>query len=122
MYTAWVLSETERTRLLALFPPRYPDVVAHHVTDRPGVRKDAPLPPEADLVVVGMADDGEKVQALVVEVNGSTAREAGGTYHLTWSLDREAGAKPVHSNDVLASQGYVAVSRAPFTAEPMLLK
>jgi hypothetical protein len=36
------------------------------------------------------------VEALVVELNGSTKRPDGNTYHITWSLAE--GRKPVESN------------------------
>ena len=49
---------------------------------------------------------GEAIECLVVEIDGSSARPDGRTYHITLSLDREAGAKPVHSNDLLKRQGW----------------
>ena len=38
----WLLHLEDRDRLLALFPPAYPRVVAHHVTLKAGVRPDFP--------------------------------------------------------------------------------
>ncbi|MCR0982104.1 hypothetical protein [Roseomonas populi] len=95
----WLLPEEERGPLLALVPPRYPRVVAHHVTLKPGVRRDHPLPGETAGRVVGVADDSKGVQALVVEIGGSTRRPDGSTWHVTWSLG--PGRKPVESNDVI---------------------
>jgi hypothetical protein len=43
------------------------------------------------------------VQALVVEIDGSVTRPDGSIYHITWSLDRAAGRKPLESNAVLLS-------------------
>lgn len=106
-YTGWELPEDERQRLLQLFEPRYPDVIAHHITHRFGVAPEAAvLPPEVTGKVVGIADDGEKVQALVISIDGRISRPDGNTYHCTWSLDRAQKAKPWMSNEVIEKRGY----------------
>lgn len=117
-YAGWELDEKDRAMLLRLFAPAYPDVIAHHVTYKNPVKPDAKPPKAVTAAVVGIADDGSKVQALVVEIDGSTTRADGSTYHITWSIDREAGAKPVHSNVVIASQGFAAVKRTPIRLTP----
>lgn len=101
--TGWLLPEDERERLLRLFPPRYPDAVAHHVTHRYGVCADEPPPQASAGEIVGRADDGAGVEALIVQVDGSGERPDGGTYHVTWSLDRGRGRRSVESNDVIAA-------------------
>ena len=101
MYIGWLLSEANRSELMHYFEPAYPDVIAHHVTLAFGVEANHPLPPEVKAAVVGFVDDGEGVQALIVRINGSTQRPDGGTYHITWSIDRSAGRKPVDSNAVI---------------------
>jgi hypothetical protein len=93
-----------------MFPPTHPDVLAHHVTDVFGVDEEFPLPTATSGVVVGMADD-ERVQALVIEIDGDTERADGKTYHCTWSLNREAGAKPKMSNNVIATHGWRMIPR-----------
>ena len=40
--------------------------------------------------------------ALVVRINGAVERPDRGAYHITWSLDRARGRRPVESNDVIA--------------------
>ena len=104
-YSGWEIDEDSRAALLALFKPAYPDVIAHHVTEHPGVKKDAPAPEPAEIEIVGIVRH-EGVEALIVKVNGTTERPIGGTYHITWSLDSAAGRKPVHSNDVIKEVGY----------------
>lgn len=100
-YTGWLLPDEERERLLKLFPPHYPDVIAHHVTLDFGVPDDTPLPPQVEAEVVGVADDASGVQALVVSIDGKLGRPDGSIFHITWSIDREKGRKPVHSNEVV---------------------
>jgi hypothetical protein len=102
-YTGWLVDPAEREALLTRFPPRYETVVAHHVTLKFGDRA-AQAPGEVAARIVGAADDGSGVQALVVAIDGSTARPDGGTFHITWSLadDREAR----ESNDVIAARGW----------------
>ncbi len=100
----WLLLPEHRDRLLAVFPPAYPRVVAHHVTLKAGVRPGFPLPRETEGFVVGVADDGAGVQALVVEIGGTKRRPDGSTYHITWSL--AAGREAVESNDVIRERGW----------------
>ena len=52
-----------------------------------------------------MVDSGEGIQALVCEVDGTTKRPDGGTYHITWSLDPEKFA-PVDSNELILHNRY----------------
>jgi hypothetical protein len=100
----WKLDAADRERLLARFRPRYAEAVADHVTlGRAGA---APEPWAASAEIVGRADDGEGVEALVVCIDGSTGRPDGSTYHVTWSLDRKKGRKPQESNDVLRAHGW----------------
>jgi len=121
MYTAYVLDNKSRRELAKVFPPKYPEFIGHHTTVKFGVPKDAPKPRPADLQVVGYADDGEGLEALVVTVNGKTQRPDGSTYHITWSLDRSLGRKPVQSN-ALVQGGYESVQPVPITTTPELLR
>ena len=92
-------------------------MVAHHVTLRAKVRADFPLPRETRGVVVGLADDGAGVQALVVEIGGTTDRPGGSTYHITWSLG--PGRDPVESNDVIRTHGWAPLPvRRPIRLDP----
>lgn len=115
-YTGWLLPEAERAALLARFPPVYERVIAHHATDRFGVGPEEPSPRETSGTVIGVADDGAGVQALVVAIGGSPSRRDGSTYHITWSLgpDRRA----VESNHVIARLGWMAVTPVSVRLEP----
>ncbi len=117
-YTGWELDEKDRAKLLRVFAPAYPDVIAHHVTYKNPVDPQTKPPQAVDAAVVGIADDGSKVQALVVEIDGTTERLDGLIYHITWSIDRGAGAKPVHSNFVIANTGFKPVERTPVSLTP----
>lgn len=117
-YSGWEIDEGSRADLMNLFRPQFPDVIAHHVTLSPGVKKGSDAPEPADIRVVGYVK-GEGVEALVVEVNGTTERERGGHYHITWSIDREAGFLPVHSNNLIEEQGFERiVSVIPIKTTP----
>ena len=102
----WPPHPEDRDRLLAVFLPPYPRVVNHHVTLKAGVRPDHPLPSDAEGFAIGVADDGVGVQALVVEIGGSTRRPDGSAYHIAWSLG--AGRKAAESNDVIRERGWAA--------------
>jgi hypothetical protein len=67
--------------------------------------------------IVGIADDGAGVQALVVRIGGTTDRPGGGTYHITWSLNEGRAAK--ESNDVIAASGWRTIDLPePVTLHP----
>jgi hypothetical protein len=104
--TGWKLDLGDRARLLARFPPLFPNVVADHVTLRTGTSNTTPLPKERTGEVVGEIDDGRGVQALVVSIAGTTARGDGSTFHITWSLDLASGRRAVESNHVIAERGW----------------
>ena len=103
--TGWKLRDDERERLLERFPPRYENEIANHVTLRVGATPETPLPrkPEAARIV-GRADDENSLECLVVELDGTTDRPDGSTYHITWSLG--PGRRARESNDVLRDRGW----------------
>jgi len=103
--TGWKLAQADRDMLLERFPPKYENVVANHVTLRTGATPSTPLPrkPETSRIV-GRGDDGKGVECFVVEMDGSTDRPDGSTYHITWSLGPTRRAR--ESNDVLRDQGW----------------
>jgi hypothetical protein len=112
--TGWKLPQDERSTLLARFPPKYRNVVADHVTLRVDATPQTPLPRKAEARIVGRADDGESLECLVVELDGTTDRPDGSTYHITWSLG--PGRKARESNDVLRDQGWEHIP-APIPVE-----
>lgn len=111
-YSGWALAS--RSRLLGVLaanglPPRYSTVDAEHVTHR--FPDDRFAPPVTSAAIVGwVADDG--LEAFVVEVDGTTVRPDGGTYHLTYSY--EPGRAPAESNELLTG-GWEPVG--PFPVE-----
>lgn len=114
-WVGWALPTEDREALLEAFPPAYRKVVADHVTL--GLSSVYGLPAAREGEVVGVADDGQGVQALVVSIGGTTDRPDGSTYHLTWSLG--SGRRAVESNDVLRERGYTPIERPwPIRLEP----
>ena len=102
--TGWKLDRGQRRELLQQFPPRYGNIVADHVTLKAKASAHAPLPDETLGEIVGRADDGKGVEAMVVRIGGTTDRPDGSTYHITWSLADGRWAK--ESNDVIAAHGW----------------
>jgi hypothetical protein len=102
--TGWKLPQGESEALLQRFPPRYDEVVADHVTLRVGATPQTPLPRKPEARIVGRADDGNSLECLVVELDGTTDRPDGSTFHITWSLG--PGRKARESNDVLRDKGW----------------
>lgn len=113
----WKLAPAEREALLARFPPRYARTIADHVTLRARVHEGAALPPPCVAAIVGRSDDGQGVEAMVVQLDGGTGRPDGSTYHITWSLGK--GRKAVESNDVIAKSRWKPVEPPqPVTLHP----
>ena len=103
--TGWKLPREERDMLLDRFPPKYDNAVADHVTLRTGATPETPLPRHPQTArIVGHADDGKSLECMVVELDGTTDRPDGSTYHITWSLG--PGRKARESNDVLRDKAW----------------
>ncbi|MEA3011506.1 MAG: hypothetical protein QOD42_51 [Sphingomonadales bacterium] len=100
----WKLEPEQRVELLLMFPPCYAKAVTDHVTLKSKAARDAALPDERDGEIIGRADDGKGVEAMVVRLGGTTDRPDGSTYHITWSLAEGRRAK--ESNDVIAALGW----------------
>jgi len=120
VFTGWALDRAERNELLARFPARYANPVADHVTlaFKPTHPK---LPTETSGEIVGEADDGRGVQAMVVRIGGTTDRPDGSTYHITWSL--ADGRRAKESNDVIRDHGWRPLpAPVPVALEPRLFE
>jgi hypothetical protein len=120
-YTAHVLTKSARSKILAKFPPKFPDSIAHHITVKFGVDESEPIPsPAKSVKVVGYVCD-DSLEALVVEVNGKALRPDGKHYHITLSLDRSKGRKPVQSNGLIQNGAVQLVSPFGIDTKPELL-
>ena len=113
----WKLDRAQRQQLLERFPPLYRDEVADHVTLRTDAAKD-PLPEPIEGAIVGHADDGDSLEAMVVAIDGETDRPDGSVFHITWSLDKAKGRQARESNDLLKAREWEAFSAFPVKLEP----
>jgi hypothetical protein len=112
----WLLAEDDREKLLQQFPPKFEKTVAHHVTLKSEAERD-PLPNGVVAEVVGRTDDESGVEAMVVAIDGTTARPDGSTYHITWSLGD--GRRARESNDVIRERGWQKLDQPiPVTLQP----
>jgi hypothetical protein len=117
-YSGWALTDPDRVLaqlaergILPTFGDR---VVCDHITYAyPG--HDAP--PMAVARVVGVAAD-DRVQALVVDIDGTLMRPDGRVYHITYSL--APGAVPSESNDLLELGQWTAVPLFRVEVDPFL--
>lgn len=114
MPVGWKLEESGRAALLLRFPPRYPRVIADHVTLN---LHDKAAPSDVgEAQVIGRCDDDAGVEALVVRIDGSTARPDGLVWHVTWSLAE--GRAPRESNAAIATLGWAPVEPFPLELFP----
>lgn len=101
-YTGYLISKLSRKQVRSMYPEKYNQFVGHHITHQFGVYENEAIMPEDSIVrLIGYADSRDGIECFVAEVNGTTVRPDGGTYHLTWSFDPQSGYKPKHSNDLL---------------------
>lgn len=109
-YTAYLLTKESRDLLLSRFPPKHKDVIAHHVTVKFGVPKTLDVVTGFQQVVdvVGYAE-ADGIEAAVVSVGGEIKRKDGKVFHITLSLDRSIGRKPVDSNTIISTNGWTPV-------------
>lgn len=97
-YIALNLTEASKQAVLTAFPPKFEEVRADHVTFEFGVTtqpSDTTLPLPGVVEVVAYVCDSS-LEALIVSVDGATARPDGSVFHLT--LSRSAGRKSFESN------------------------
>ena len=114
----WKLDRSQREELLERFPPQYPDAIADHVTLKSNSKGDS-VPAEVISQIVGRADDGDSLECLVIEIDGTTDRPDGSTFHITWSLDKSKGREARESNDILKEQGWSPIAEAlPVKLDP----
>lgn len=103
----WRLEPEERERLLARFPPAFPDVIADHVT----LGRMTSLPADVQAAVVGYASDGTGLEALAVSIDGTYDRPDGSIYHMTWSLNKSKGRRAIESNALLQKGGFISLDK-----------
>jgi len=99
-YVGYLLADAERDRLLSEFPPKYAKTIAHHVTTKFGVTEEETPEAVDSYAVVGYADTGDGLEALVISIDRETNRPDGSIYHITWSLDPDKY-KPKDSNELV---------------------
>ena len=111
MFTGWKLSKDSQDMLMLKFPPKFPDVFAHHITYMFGKNSEVPNDSD-DIKVVGVCET-DTIQCLIIKIDGTTVRPDSGTYHITWSIDKSKGAKPVDSNNAIKTNGFQSVADTP---------
>lgn len=81
------MPEAMRPTLLKKFPPKYPVVKCDHITIQ--TARPVHLPRADHIDIIGHADSGDGLEAMLVEVDGTTKRSDGSHFHITWSLDAD---------------------------------
>jgi len=119
MYTSYQLTQKSKKYLTERFPPKYSKPIGHHVTYEFGVHSDTPLPPLADINVIGYQDNPDGIEALVVSVDGEKKRKDGSLFHITWSLDPNEF-KPVHANDLVKRGNHKLIMPIKVYANPAI--
>jgi hypothetical protein len=108
-YAAFKLSEESRSSLLQAFPPQYPDVKLDHITIQYPCDDEGALFEPQNIEVIGHANDGQGLEALLVLIDGQTFRDDGNPWHITLSLDTGKSAPSELSPNQKDSAPYSAV-------------
>ena len=90
-YAALKLDKEQRTALIEMLPALFPkikcDYIALGLMDKSSARDQFATDPKS-IEVLGIADDGDGVQALVVRVDGKMRCDYDGKiFHITFSID-----------------------------------
>ncbi|MFY8325421.1 hypothetical protein [Pseudoalteromonas sp. ZZD1] len=125
-YSALMLTEESRVKILQTFRSAFSLVKCDHVTVNYPAKNDDEKHQNHffTVFVVGYKIDTELgVECLVVEVNGRLTRPDGCLYHLTLSLDPTKNAKAVLSNEILSDHQYQKLNESfEITTEFKLIK
>jgi len=105
MYTGYAISQINFDEIAKEFPPMFPDVIGHHVTIRLGADVNMIPPTSAFIYLLDHYTDNKSIECFTVQVFDKVKRSDGGTYHLTWSIDRSMGVKPQDSNSLINKSG-----------------
>ena len=103
LYRAYPLTIQDRQKLLLLFVPTHPVIIADHISAQAlstlHLVKEGPATGE----VIGHADH-EGLQILVVSVNGDELTGDGTPFHISWSAEQDA--KTRQSGAVVKRNGF----------------
>lgn len=107
MYTGYELTKDSRQTLAKLYPPVNPTWLGHHITEKYGVPADTPPPRQPDVVLVIATLEADGLEGFLVSIDGDTTRPSGGKYHITWSIDKEKGVRPAHTNKIVDNPSWI---------------
>ena len=98
------LDKESKSMLMTKFPPKYPEVRYDHITIQMGGLGAKVPDPAQKVEVVGIANDGNGIEAFIVRVNGTPMRQDGRPWHITASFD--SSKKAPASFDIFAESGH----------------
>lgn len=108
-YNGYSIDGAVRDKLLERFPPMFDRVAMHHITYQYGVEES--LPPTATVAKIIATVSNDRAQALIVEINGTTKRPNGQTFHITVSYAASQGASAKDSNQAIAESPWEPLER-----------
>jgi len=108
-YTAYLIPEKERNKILSLFSPSFEKLILHHITHEFDVYSGKQIPDCRKAKITGYVkyvDENNKgIEIFIVSVCGKSRRPDGNLYHITFSLS-ESKYKPFMSNRFINSSEY----------------
>lgn len=102
MYYAFSISSELRERILATYPAIFEEVICEHCTlvftpfNNTEYETNTPY-----TIKITQGLSNECIQCVTCTIDDKSNRPNGGKFHITVSLDRTKGAKPVMSNNLI---------------------
>lgn len=109
LYRAYPLTIQDRQKLLLLFVPTHPVVIADHISAQALSTLHLVKEGAATGEVIGHADH-EGLQILVVSVNGVELTGDGTPFHISWSAEQDA--KTRESGAVVKRNGFTRFTQS----------
>ena len=113
-YTCYKLDTDSRKQLMQLFPPKYPAIRYDHITIAMFDGKAQKPEPAQSVEIVGIANDGNGIEAFIAKVNGSIRRPDGSIWHITASFDPEKTAPAIFDISSAVKKTYRAATSNGF--------
>jgi hypothetical protein len=105
-YFAFNLTDESQAEILSKFKPLFSQVKCHHITYQREIQEFDTIPNHTKAKVIGYSRN-ERIECLVVSVDGTHFRPDGKIYHITLSHNEDT--QSAYSNVLLSEESFCPV-------------